>query len=311
MKIARFLIAVAVLSFIIYGTQRLYFEVTGGFTVGNITSDFKHDSRWDTQPLNPEEQQKIGQILAQPYYYLGKGCQSYVFASDDGKYVIKFFKYQHYRQKPWVDLFAFIEPVAQFREKSMAKKKRLFDGFFTSWKIGYEHLQDETGIVYVQLNKTDDLNQQIKIYDKMGMEHVLDSAKMEFLVQKRADMLCPTISQFMANGEEVQAKQLLTDLVNMIVSEYRRGIVDKDHALMQNTGVYQGRPMHVDVGQFVFEERILNPEISNQELFNQTYKLRLWLQQEHPSLVAHLDNELTGVMGDQFYQLKYIPKVKR
>jgi hypothetical protein len=309
-RFLKYLIGFAVLLVLIYGAGRLYFEVTGGFRVGNITSDFKHDARWDIAKLKPEEQQALSHILSQPYHFLGKGCQSYVFESADDQYVIKFFKYQHYRQKPWLNWFSFIEPVAEFRERSLAKKKKLFNGFFSSWKLGYEYLGAETGIVYVHLNKTNELNQQIHIYDKMGIKHTLDADRMEFLVQKKAALLCPTINEFMAMGEENQAKQLITNIVLMIVSEYKRGIVDKDHALMQNTGVYQGRPMHVDVGQFIFEERILDPAIADQELFNQTYKLRLWLQQKHPSLNTHLENELKNIMGDNFNHLKYVPKVK-
>ncbi|MFQ5730237.1 MAG: hypothetical protein ACE5GN_07740, partial [Waddliaceae bacterium] len=83
---------------------------------------------------------------------------------------------------------------------------------------------------------------------------------------------------------------------------------DNDHALMQNTGVLEGLPVHVDVGQFVKNEAMKDSAIYNQELFNKTYKFRIWLQDKYPELLSYLDAELHHEMGDIFYQLKYIPK---
>ncbi len=309
-KLSRFLIGFTLFTLLIYGAGRLYFEVTGGFTIGNITSDFKPDPRWDTKPLSVEDQKQVSLILSQPFRYLGKGCQSYVFESEDGEYVIKFFKYQRYRPKFWLDYLTFIGPVEKIREKSAEKKRKRIQGLFTSWKIGYDELQKETGMVYVHLNKTDSLNQEISIYDKMGFQHRLDADKMEFLIQKKARMLCPTIDELMAKGQEAEAKELLTRLVQMIVGEYARGYGDNDHALMQNTGVYKGIPIHVDVGQFVYDETMKDPAISHQEIFNKMFRFRIWLQQQHPELIPHLDKELVDVLGDKFYKMKFIQKVK-
>ena len=61
----------------------------------------------------------------------------------------------------------------------------------------------------------------------------------------------------------------------MLVSEYRRGFADNDHATVQNTGVLDGRPIHIDVGQFVRNERVKEPRLFHQELFNKTWKFQL------------------------------------
>ena len=123
-------------------------------------------------------------------------------------------------------------------------------------------------------------------------------------------MLCPQLEKLMASGEVNKAKVLLTRLLQMVLSEYHRGLADNDHALMQNTGVLGGLPIHVDVGQFVKNEAMKDPNNYNQELFNKTYKFRIWLQGKYPELLSHLDAELHNEMGDVFYQLKHIPKIK-
>jgi hypothetical protein len=44
----------------------------------------------------------------------------------------------------------------------------------------------------------------------------------------------------------------------MIIKEYEKGLIDHDPAIIQNTGVVQGLPIHVDIGQFA-QEKLENP----------------------------------------------------
>ena len=81
----------------LYGLGRLYYAVTDGFTIENITSSLPFDESLETRPLNEEEKTLVDLILDQKFTYLGKGCQSYVFLSEDQQYVLKFFKYQRYK----------------------------------------------------------------------------------------------------------------------------------------------------------------------------------------------------------------------
>src|ERR1700722_10608768 len=88
------LLSIAVFVGCSYGAIRLYYFLTDGFEISHITSDLPYDARWNVRPLQDKETQTLMQVFAQPYFYMGKWCQVYVFASADGKYVIKFFKYQ-------------------------------------------------------------------------------------------------------------------------------------------------------------------------------------------------------------------------
>lgn len=309
-KFVRAFILIGLLSLAVYGTGRVYFRVTGGFREKHITSEFAYNPLWQTRELSRAEQNHVGRILSQPFNYLGKGCQSYVFTSDDGQYVLKFVKYQRFRPQFYIRWFAFLPPVDTILQEKLEKKHVKLDNLFSSWKIAFDNLQNETGLVYVHLNKSAHLETVTAFYDKIGLKHVLDMDEYEFLIQKRAVMLCPTLDAMMADGREEEAKALLTELVQMILSEYHRGLADNDHALMQNTGVFDGHPIHVDVGQFVVNEAMKNPENYHQELFNKTYKFRLWLKEAHPILLAHLDGLLQQEMGDKFFALRHIPKVR-
>ena len=291
-----------------YGLGRLYFNVTDGFTLSNISSTLSYDPRWETASLSDSLAAETDQALAQNYRYLGKGCQSYVFISDDGKYVIKFFKYQRFTPQEWLNYFAFIPSVDSYRLSKIAIKKQKMDNAFSSWKTAYDYLQPETGIIYVHLNKSDHLKKKLQITDKVGLKYALDMDQMEFMIQKTAKMLVPTINDLMKQHKVDDAKALLDNLLQILISEYQRGFGDNDHALMQNTGVSGKTPIHIDVGQFVQKEEFKNPQVYKQEIFNKTYKFRLWLQKEHVELSQYLDNELLKLIGNDFYSMK--PQLK-
>lgn len=293
----------------VYGGVRLYYSITDGFREANIVSEFAYNEKWELHPQLGEQKALVDSILAQKFTYLGKGCQSYVFQSEDGKYVLKFVKYQRFRPQAWLDYFAAIPFLNDYRLSKIQKKEKKLDMLFTSWKIAYEHLQSETGLVFVHLNKSKGvLSKTLLIYDKLGIEHRLDADQMEFLIQKRASMLCSSIEKLMAEHQAEQAKQLLSRLLALVLSEYERGIADNDHALMQNTGVLNGAPIHIDAGQFVFNAEMKSPDIFHQELFSKTFKFRKWLAKRFPELANYLDDLLYDIMGEKLYHLQ--PQVK-
>ncbi len=293
-----------VVSLSIYGAGRLYFVLTDGFAIGNILADVPHDSRWETRPLRLGEWESVNAILDQEFQYLGKGCQSYVFVSQDGQYVIKFFKYQRFKPKFWLDSLTFIPAMEKHREAKQQKKRRKLEAVYHCWRTAFDHMKEETGLVYVHINRTHGLNKTLTIYDKLGFKHQVEMDRMQFLIQKKAQMICPTIDLLMVEGKTDEANTLIQRFIDRVLSEYARGLADNDHALMQNTGIFCGEPIHVDVGQVVQREDIKDPEVYRQELFNKTYKFRLWLGENHPQLLPELEERLAEIIGEPFYHMR-------
>lgn len=279
---------------------RLYYTVTDGFALNNIVYDLPFEVRREVKPLNSEKEKQLSKILDQPYSYYSKGCQSYVFLSADGEYVLKFFKYQRYRPQEWLEYFSWLAPVERYRLRRLAHKKKKLDKLFNGWKVAYEDLPEETGLVYVQLSRQGSSNQVLTFSDKMGFTHQVNLNEVQFLVQHKADMLCPTIEGYLAIGDRQAAQQLIHATIDLFLSEYERGYVDFDPAIMQNTGVLDGKPIHVDVGQITQTERIFKPEVWKQDLFNKTYKFRLWLMDIDQQLAEDLEVRLKQIIGPKF-----------
>jgi hypothetical protein len=289
-----------------YGAGRLYYSLTGGFAVTHILTDWEKESL----PLPPpnKEQENISAILSQPFHYLGKGCQSYVFLSEDKTHVIKFLKYQRFRVPFYLKWLSFIDPVNAYRLKKEAIKRGKLEALLSSWAIAYDDLSEQTGVIYLQLRPDRQLKGTFTLVDKLGFTHEIDPADAVFLVQKSAVMLCKEIGEKTALGQTEGAKALLDRLLVMLTKEYALGFGDNDHALMQNTGVVDGKPIHIDVGQLAKNEKFKEVPFRNQELVSKTYKFRIWLAKHYPELETHLTARLRALIGPEFDSLK--PKLK-
>jgi hypothetical protein len=301
---SKLIINLMLIALIAYGVGRLYFQLTAGFTEGNIRTDLSLEPDHGIPLLAMSEMNSLQAILDQPYRYLGKGCQSYVFLSDDHQYVLKFLKYQRFRPQFYLEALSFIPSIDKRLQKKTVEKRTKLDALLESWKIAYGDLKDETGIVYLHLNRGDKFQSPIAIVDKLGLKHTVDPDEVVFLVQKKADMLCPEIAKRMKANELEPSKKLIGNLVTMLLSEYGRGLGDNDHALMQNTGVVGDQPLHIDVGQFSKEARFQSPDVYKHELFSKTYKFRIWLSKHFPELERYLTGLLLEVIGPEMSSMK-------
>ena len=78
---------------------------------------------------------------------------------------------------------------------------------------------------------------------------------------------------------------------------------------MQNTGVAHGKPVHIDVGQFLFNDAVKQPSVFHQELFTKTFKFKLWLREQYPALGEYLEAELRQIIGPSYDQMQ--PKFRK
>lgn len=273
---------------VLYGAGRLYEFLTHGFTIENILSDFSYHPEWETRPLSPSEQNIVANALQQTYTYLNKGRQVYVFQSKDGQYVIKFFKYQRFRLKSWENIFLSLPFLKNYRQEKIDKKQQRLDSFLLSWVVAFNDLQEETGLVYVHLNKTDYLKTKLLIVDKIGHSTYLDLDQMEFCIQKKAEMLSSVFLRFKKQSDFFATKQLISRLFDLLIGDYQRGFVDNDPALMKNMGVIDGYPIYIDIGQLVKNERIKNPETYFSILALKMQELEQWFVKHYPEAVSLL-----------------------
>lgn len=286
----------AVFAFLIsFGLLRFCYLHTHGFALSKILSSLKPSPLFENPTLTEKQEAELRDLFNQPFYYLGKGAQSYVFISENKDAVIKFCRFDHLRPSFWFSLFHFPFCIDYEKEriaKILHKRGRL-EHEFGSYQIAFDHLKQETGLLYLHLNKSASWKQTLTLYDNLKVRHLLSVDKMEFIVQKRATLVYPTIDAWMAEKQEASAQEGLSSLLQLLIARHGKGISDKDPDIATNFGFLGTSAIQIDTGRFSISSED-NPLLSlDEELRRITHPLIQWLQQNHPSLAIYLEKELT------------------
>jgi hypothetical protein len=178
-------------------------------------------------------------------------------------------------------------PLFSFLSDHLRAKQQKLHRVFHSCKLAYENLKDETGMVYIHLNKTKTLHKKTVFIDKLGSVHRLDLDNFEFVVQKRADMACGILNSLMRGGKKDEAKQAVSAIWDLMRRIPQKGFDDHDMNIVTNFGFVHGRPVQIDVGPFKRDERMLQVSYSEKKLERPVKKFEGWLKKNQPELLEH------------------------
>ncbi len=166
-------------------------------------------------------------FLKNRFYLQEQGGQAYVFFSEDGKFVLKFFKDA---PRPWLRL-------PRYRTKKWQKLQKTLDGY----RLALNHLQKESGVLY--LHTAHSSNPLFAtLVDRLNIAHVVDLSCCYFVLQKRASI--PTTNEL---------KKLIPQIKELIFKRNALKIGDHDFRLHKNLGLIDGNLSFIDPGQFIEE----------------------------------------------------------
>jgi hypothetical protein len=271
--------------------ERLCHLATGGFSVLRIMHPLPESLESEDIPSH------LSSILSQSFRYLDSGAQSYVFVSEDEKYVIKFFKFQHMRIPPWIRYLPLPKPLDHYRCCKIAKKERLIESVFASYQIAYQLFQKETGMVYVHL-KTTPRSIPLHIIDNIGIHYFLEGNHLAFALQYKGTLLYEALKQDMDEKNSSQAKEKISSLLHLALLRCQKGIGDKDPDFRTNFGMIHGQVTQLDTGRFYIDPQEQDPKIYKDELYRITRSFREWISHTYPSLLSYLDDTLSEIQGD-------------
>jgi hypothetical protein len=215
-----------------------FFGESSDFSVNKISSNFPFNPEWE---VIGEENPSLKEIVSQSFHYLGNGAQSFAFVSEDGKYVLKFFKMKHLTPSFMAKIF----PLKKYKEKDERHALHL-KNTFAACKMAYEELKEETGLIYVHLNATQHLQKKVQLFDKALGSYRVDLDKTVFVLQKRAEMVYKRIGHMIKVGNIEGAKQSLQAVVNLVALRNSKGFTDIDTGISRNYGFIGNQPIHID-----------------------------------------------------------------
>jgi hypothetical protein len=266
----------------VYFLSKFCHQQTDGFSISRIQSTLSSHPEWEnTQPEPPE----LKLLFDQRFTYLGSGGQAFVFSSEDGNYILKFFK--HYkRELPGIlTQIPLPQPLDEIRSESLDRKRLKTKRDFDSYRLAFDLIKEETGLVWIHLNKTTHLRVKTTLIDKLGIAHPLNLDDYEWILQKRAELLYPKLQKLISQGEMQQAENVIHAVIDAVIARSKKGVVDDDPGFHKNLGFIGDQVVFIDTGR-------MRKDSSPPDLKQMTQKLSTWLEQESPPLALALQRKL-------------------
>lgn len=282
------LICCCAISFI--ALARFCHRQTEGFRVSKIQPNLIDTSTLSTS--NETDKEFLKQLFQQKFTFLGRGLQSFVFASEDGKYVLKIFNNRYQRKIFLFSLLSHFPVLGNWAGHRATYYQDKLLRTFNSYQIAFTEMHDQTGLIYTHLLPSNDLPDQVRIVDKLNICHPLNPNQMGFLIQKRAQLVFPALKEYIQKPDLEGAKQAISSLVGLFFWKWRHGILDNDPLIRTNYGFIDDQAIQIDVGPLSKETMISNKDLHQNEIQRITASLKFWLTENSPELLPFLDREL-------------------
>ncbi len=257
------------------------------FTLSKVISFMPGSPSWNVPALPPEEKEEVKKILAQDFTYFDKGSQAYVFLSADGKYVLKLFKQHKLRPMTWTASLTHFLPEQNYKYKY---KKNKFREALVSCKNAFVGFREDTGLLYLHLNKGPDLGLTAACINERGEKIRVNLDDTVFMLQKRADLVYPTVANLMERGDIDAAKTVITSVVDLLRRLDAEGVYGNDPVIKKNFGIVEGKAIQIDVGRF----RVNPHKPFREDIPRITAHFKAWVDEQYPELSAHFAAELSS-----------------
>jgi hypothetical protein len=277
------------------GVDRFVHHESSRFTLSKIISSQGSSPEWEIPKLSLEEQKDLEQILNQKFTYYSKGSQSFVFISEDKKIILKFLKQEKLRPKSWL---AYIPLSFNPYHREYLLKKEKCRATFSACKTAFQELKKESGLIYVHLNHSRDLNKKITILDKNGGQHIVDIDKTCFYVQKHAQLIYSRISELMHNNDIEGAKRIISSVFSLIDFLGKKGVFDNDPILRKNFGLIDDIAVQIDIGKLRIDPVRQQTLAYKGEVGSITHSFKVWIEKNYPVLSEYFKKCLKEVQSN-------------
>jgi hypothetical protein len=250
---------------------------TDGFSPQIISQTIKNKK---SHSIDPSELA----ILSQPFSYLGKGRQCYVFESLDGKYVIKFFNAKYFTM-PW---YAFLH-----REKEQAKRTLRRSFFENSYEIALQEMGEE--ILFLHLG-TSTTYPPLSIRDKASRVFQIDLNSNAFVIQQKGRPIYPALEKiYQKEGLKGLCREI-DHFFDQIEVRIAKQIADADSDIEHNWGYIEGHLFHLDPGRLYYDPTLSTPKRRHQEWQSSTRRFGKWLKSHYPDASLYFKKKFANLI---------------
>lgn len=256
---------------LVFGALKIpknYWRLTGGFRPSccKVIADLRPE--WKSELPTKETLA----ILSQPFSFLQRGSQAYVFVSEDQKYVLKIFskplkeyRFQRYTGKGKPHL-------------SKANRRMRINVALQGYHLAQKLPPKASGLVYTHLNPTENSLPAVQIRDAFYRSYNLPLDQYRFVLQKKCFPLASTLQKLARENRAQEIQHLIQSYQKTIARRASLSIRNSDTEFKKNFGVLDGEVVEFDVGEYFFDSSLesLEKQQAEVDLFNS--QLDYWLR---------------------------------
>jgi hypothetical protein len=255
-----------------------------GFSSRRIHSlDYQVAENWD---------EEADRALEQTFRYIGRGRQCFAFASEDGKYVLKFPRTDIYKTPFWARAL----PVRSYRAQLEENHKKRERFILNSFRLSFDELKDQTALLAVHLGQSASKGKKLLLIDAAGSKHKLPLEKTSFVLQYKQPILMKSFSAALDKGERKEAEKILDALLAAVVERANKGILNRDRSFLRNYGFDGTKAYQIDIGSF-FRSEDLDPSTAYHKSVRDSIEpVQEWLADHSPEMLEYLNKQLKTIL---------------
>lgn len=239
--------------------------------------------------IEPPFQIKEIDVFSQPYHFFSQGRQTYVFLSEDGKYVLKFFKRSYYAF-PWYTKCL----PKKWRQKEINKREKRKRFYLQGYKIAWEEMPEKTALLYVQLGKSEGPSVNIQLLDRLRRGFSIDLSQVSFVLQKKGEPLFPTLLKIYEQEGMRGVERILDQFILYLKERIGKKIVDTEQNIRDNFGILDGNILYLDPGRYQ-RSATLSKTL---EWERNVRQMRRDLKRQIPEAVFYFEKKLQEISND-------------
>lgn len=264
---------------------------SSGFSIDKISSRLPFNVVWEVESISDKQRELLVQkVFPQTYHYLAAGNQCYAFTSEDGQYVLKFFKMQSLFPKGW----------QHFGFKHEKSNQLFSERIFASYKDAYETLRKETGLLYIHFNKTREFKTKVDLIDNKGKKHVVDLDAMEYIVQKKATKIYEHLSNLLEEDKYEDLRASIRSFLQLIAVRCEKGFVDHDLSIRNNFGFVGNSAIQFDCATLTRDSSMKYPMNFRQEVLEAAERLDFWARDNVPEITLFIQEEAQRLINQSY-----------
>ncbi len=267
-------------------------QAPSGFAFKKVVSHHTYQSKWDTGPLTEGQKLLLAKVASQPFDYLRSEETCYVFVSRDKSLLFKLFNQTYMQTRSLFNItpFKYIPYFGRQQAIKRMKNTNWRNRAFTSCLAAYQRFAKQTGLLYLHLNKTNEIKKKVTLFPKKGAKVCIDLDSMEFLIQKNGVPVCTYLEEIMAKNNIEKARQAISSIFDLIIARGRAGIAEFDGDHDYQIGFIDGRACFSCVDFF----RLVPPTHPNlADFYKITKHINEYLLDKYPELASFLDAQIS------------------